>query len=39
VTAQITAYSAQRTLLQTAAQRQSTAVALIQSLGGGWKGL
>jgi len=39
VTAQITAYQAQRTLLQTAAQRQSTAVALIQSLGGGWKGL
>ena len=37
VTAQITAYSAQRTLLQTAAQRQSTAVALIQSLGGGWR--
>jgi outer membrane protein TolC len=39
VTAQITAYSAQRNLLQTAAQRQSTTVALIQSLGGGWRGL
>jgi NodT family efflux transporter outer membrane factor (OMF) lipoprotein len=36
VTAQTTAYSAQRALIQTAAQRQSTAVALIQALGGGW---
>jgi NodT family efflux transporter outer membrane factor (OMF) lipoprotein len=36
VTAQTTAYQAQRALIQTAAQRQSTAVALIQALGGGW---
>jgi NodT family efflux transporter outer membrane factor (OMF) lipoprotein len=36
VTAQTTAYAAQRALIQTAAQRESTAVALIQALGGGW---
>jgi NodT family efflux transporter outer membrane factor (OMF) lipoprotein len=36
VTAQTTAYNAQRALIQTGAQRQSTAVALIQALGGGW---
>ncbi len=36
VTAQATAYQAQRALIQNAAQRQSTAVALIQALGGGW---
>jgi NodT family efflux transporter outer membrane factor (OMF) lipoprotein len=37
ITAQTAAYSARRSLAQTTAQRQSTAVALIQSLGGGWK--
>jgi len=37
VTAQTAAYSARRALAQSAAQRQTTAVALIQSLGGGWK--
>ncbi|MFL5296788.1 MAG: efflux transporter outer membrane subunit [Phenylobacterium sp.] len=36
VTANASAYAAQRALIQTAAQRQTTAVALIQSLGGGW---
>jgi outer membrane protein TolC len=37
VTAQTAAYTARRALAQSAAQRQTTAVALIQSLGGGWK--
>ncbi|HLZ73410.1 efflux transporter outer membrane subunit [Phenylobacterium sp.] len=37
VTAQTAAYTARRAVVQTAAQRQTTAVALIQSLGGGWK--
>ena len=37
VTAQTQANSARRALAQVAAQRQTTAVALIQSLGGGWK--
>ncbi len=37
VTAQTSAYSARRALAQAQAQRQTTAVALIQSLGGGWK--
>jgi len=37
VTAQAAAYSARRALAQSAAQRQTTAIALIQSLGGGWK--
>ena len=37
VTAQAAAYNARRALAQSAAQRQTTAVALIQSLGGGWK--
>ncbi|HEY8004651.1 MAG TPA: efflux transporter outer membrane subunit [Phenylobacterium sp.] len=37
VTAQTAAYQARRAVAQTAAQRQTTAVALIQSLGGGWK--
>ena len=37
VTAQASAYVARRAVAQTAAQRQTTAVALIQSLGGGWK--
>jgi NodT family efflux transporter outer membrane factor (OMF) lipoprotein len=36
VQAQVTALSARRALVQTQASRQSTAVALIQSLGGGW---
>jgi len=36
VIAQTAAYSARRALAQSAAQRQTTAVALIQSLGGGW---
>lgn len=39
VTAQASAYAARRALAQTTAQRQSAAVALIQALGGGWKGL
>ena len=38
VTAQAAAYNARRALAQSGAQRQTTAVALIQSLGGGWKG-
>ena len=37
VTAQTAAYQARRALAQSTAQRQTTAVALIQSLGGGWK--
>ena len=36
VTAQATALSARRALVQVLADRQTTAVALIQSLGGGW---
>ena len=36
VIAQATALSARRSLVQLAADRQSTAVALIQALGGGW---
>jgi NodT family efflux transporter outer membrane factor (OMF) lipoprotein len=36
VTAQNTALSARRALVQSQADRQTTAVALIQSLGGGW---
>jgi NodT family efflux transporter outer membrane factor (OMF) lipoprotein len=36
VTAQATALSARRALVQAQADRQTTAVALIQSLGGGW---
>lgn len=36
VTAQATALSARRALVQVQADRQTTAVALIQSLGGGW---
>ncbi|KQW93869.1 hypothetical protein ASC94_15000 [Massilia sp. Root418] len=36
VQAQVTALSARRALLQAQADRQTTAVALIQSLGGGW---
>ncbi len=37
VQAQATALSARRALVQAQADRQTTAVALIQSLGGGWK--
>ena len=37
VTAQVTALNAQRALVQNAGDRQVTAVALIQALGGGWK--
>jgi NodT family efflux transporter outer membrane factor (OMF) lipoprotein len=37
VTAQAQAFAARRAVAQVAAQRQTTAVALIQSLGGGWK--
>jgi NodT family efflux transporter outer membrane factor (OMF) lipoprotein len=37
VTAQTAAYTARLAVVQTAAQRQTTAVALIQSLGGGWQ--
>ncbi len=37
VTAQVTALSARRALLQSQADRQGTAVALIQALGGGWR--
>jgi NodT family efflux transporter outer membrane factor (OMF) lipoprotein len=36
-TAQTSAYAARRTLVQAQAQRQTTAVALIQALGGGWR--
>jgi NodT family efflux transporter outer membrane factor (OMF) lipoprotein len=36
VTAQASALAARRTLVQTAGARQTTAVALIQALGGGW---
>ena len=36
VSAQATALSARRSLVQLAADRQTTAVALIQALGGGW---
>ena len=39
ITAQATALSARRTLVQAMADRQTTAVALIQSLGGGWMGV
>ena len=39
ITAQATALSARRTLVQSMADRQTTAVALIQSLGGGWTGV
>ncbi|NRR29836.1 efflux transporter outer membrane subunit [Oxalobacteraceae bacterium] len=37
VTAQNTALSARRALVQALADRQTTAIALIQSLGGGWQ--
>jgi outer membrane protein TolC len=36
VQAQVTALNARRALVQTQSDRQTTAVALIQSLGGGW---
>ena len=37
VTAETAAYTARMAVVQNAAQRQTTAVALIQALGGGWK--
>ena len=37
VSAQVTALNARRALVQMMADRQTTAVALIQSLGGGWR--
>ena len=37
ITAQTTALTARRALVQATADRQTTAVALIQSLGGGWR--
>ena len=37
ITAQATALTARRALVQATADRQTTAVALIQSLGGGWQ--
>jgi NodT family efflux transporter outer membrane factor (OMF) lipoprotein len=37
VTAQVTAQSARRALVQITADRQAAAVALIQALGGGWR--
>lgn len=37
VTAQVSALAARRTLVQAARDRQTTAVALIQALGGGWQ--
>ena len=37
ITAQTTALNARRALVQVTADRQTTAVALIQSLGGGWQ--
>ena len=37
VTAQVTALNARRALVQSQADRQTTAVALIQALGGGWQ--
>ena len=37
ITAQTTALNARRALVQATADRQTTAVALIQALGGGWK--
>jgi NodT family efflux transporter outer membrane factor (OMF) lipoprotein len=39
ITAQTQAYQARNALIQGELQRQTTAVALIQHLGGGWKGL
>ena len=39
ITAQITAANARRAVLQAQVDRQTAAVALIQGLGGGWRGL
>lgn len=39
ITAQTTALNARRALVQATADRQTTAVALIQSLGGGWRNI
>lgn len=38
VTAQATAFAARRALIQIRADRQTTAAALVQALGGGWSG-
>ncbi|HET9645149.1 MAG TPA: TolC family protein, partial [Burkholderiaceae bacterium] len=38
VTAQVSALSARRSLVQLGATRQAAAVVLIQALGGGWQG-
>lgn len=38
VSAQVSAWTARRALLQATASRQAAAVALIQALGGGWQG-
>jgi outer membrane protein TolC len=39
VTAQVTAQNARRAVAQALSDRQVAAVALIQALGGGWRGL
>jgi outer membrane protein TolC len=39
VTAQVGAFNARRALVQAQIDRQLAAVALIQALGGGWRGL
>jgi outer membrane protein TolC len=39
VTAQVTAHNARRAVAQALSDRQVAAVALIQALGGGWRGL
>ncbi len=39
ITAQVTAHNARRAVAQALSDRQVAAVALIQSLGGGWRGL
>ena len=39
VTAQVTALNARRAVVQAQSDRQVAAVALIQALGGGWRGL
>jgi outer membrane protein TolC len=39
ITAQVTASNARRAVAQALSDRQVAAVALIQSLGGGWRGL
>ena len=39
ITAQVTAHNARRAVAQALSDRQVAAVALIQALGGGWRGL